>query len=66
VADGDFKLDHLRNKRPMDDVWLRDGEGYMVEEKPYYEHIKVSVESTQVYTLLFLQLLPQNLIGSTT
>ena len=33
MADGNFKADHVRHKKPADDVWLSDG---MIPEKQEY------------------------------
>ena len=35
-------------KRPKDDVWLSDGEGYMVEHEPYQDHLTKTIEAKQV------------------
>ncbi len=46
--DGNFKLVNMETKRASDDVWLRDGEGFVVKDDRYQKHIGVSVETTQV------------------
>lgn len=48
VADGNFKADHIRSKRPQDDVWLSDGEGMMTAREPYATHIKAAKASKDV------------------
>lgn len=48
VVDGNFSLEHMRMKKSEDDVFLSDGEGYMVQMLPYQEHLKTSIETTQV------------------
>ena len=30
IADGNYKLQHLAMRQPEDDVFLRDGKGYML------------------------------------
>ncbi|KAH7919749.1 hypothetical protein BV22DRAFT_1022428, partial [Leucogyrophana mollusca] len=47
VVDGNFSAQHMKMKRPEDDVSLTDGEGYMVAEGPYAVHMKASVESKE-------------------
>jgi hypothetical protein len=39
VADGNFHADHIRMKKPEDDVKLADGSGYMVQNGPYLTHL---------------------------
>lgn len=46
--DGNFSLEHMRMKKSEDDVFLSDGEGYMVALTPYQEHLEGSSETTQV------------------
>lgn len=48
VIDGNFKLGHLRQKRPEDDVWLADGHGMMTEEAPYLSHLEEAIEIKEV------------------
>jgi hypothetical protein len=38
----------MKMKADSDDVFLNDGEGYMVEWPPYKKHLDESVELTQV------------------
>jgi hypothetical protein len=38
----------MRMKKSEDDVFLSDGEGYMVKLLPYKEHLNSSLETTQV------------------
>ncbi|EFI27460.1 hypothetical protein CC1G_15494 [Coprinopsis cinerea okayama7 len=49
VADGNFTLVH-RKQKGEDDVWLRNGEGYLVETSKYDEHLKKTTEPLQVST----------------
>lgn len=46
--DGNFSLEHMRMKKSEDDVFLSDGEGYMVALTPYQKHLEGSSETTQV------------------
>jgi hypothetical protein len=39
VVDGNFSADHQKMKNPEDDVPLTDGEGYMVQEGPFRQHL---------------------------
>jgi hypothetical protein len=48
VLDGNFKLSHLKQKRPEDDVWLADGHGMMMEQEPYLLHLATAIEIQQV------------------
>jgi hypothetical protein len=48
VMDGNFKLAHVKQKNPDDDVWLADGHGMVAEDGPYRQHIKNAVEIREV------------------
>ena len=48
VADGNFTADHIKQKRPQDDVWLSDGEGMMTAREPYATHIRLAKETKEV------------------
>jgi hypothetical protein len=57
VVDGNFSQEHMRMKRPEDDISLRDGLGYMVESGPYENHLDLSSETIQVcHTSWIMQL----------
>ena len=47
IADGNYKLQHLAMRQPEDDVFLRDGKGYMLGWEPYRTHIKTTTEHFQ-------------------
>lgn len=49
VSDGNFTADHLRQKRPEDDVWLTSGEGVMAERTAYAAHLGIAKETTEVW-----------------
>jgi hypothetical protein len=51
VGDGNFSADHMRMKRPEDDVKLTNGSGYMVEQQQYREHLANATEIKQVFPL---------------
>lgn len=53
---GNFSAEQLKPKNPWDDVNLTNGDGFMVREAPYQEHLKVAAEIKEVYSipLLFL------------
>lgn len=50
--DGDFTPEHLRMRRPDDDVALTDGSGMMTGTSRYEAHLKVAKESRLVCILL--------------
>jgi hypothetical protein len=41
-------------RRPEDDIALIDGEGYMVTDGPYREHLREAVETKEVVNLICL------------
>jgi hypothetical protein len=49
VVDGNFHGDHMKMRRPDDDVELADGLGFVVEDKPYRTHLSESKEIKQVW-----------------
>ena len=46
--DGNFTADHVRMRHPENDVGLTNGQGYMVEDVTYREHLSVTKEVKQV------------------
>ena len=40
LGDGNFKQEHLKMKYPDDDVSLSNGEGYLVEERPFRSYLE--------------------------
>ncbi|KAF8545940.1 hypothetical protein OG21DRAFT_1491749 [Imleria badia] len=42
VMDGNFKAEHMHEKRPEDQVWLMDGLGYMATQPKYKEYLGVT------------------------
>ena len=59
VFDGNFSAEQLRMKRPLDDVHLTDGSGFLVPEGPYQEHLKVAIEIKEVLTFHILYTIQQ-------
>jgi hypothetical protein len=53
--DGNFQLDHLKMRRPEDDVALRDGGGHMTTKGLYMEHLRTAPESKTVGPYLHSQ-----------
>jgi hypothetical protein len=53
VVDGNFTADHIKQKRPDDDVWLNDGTGMMTAREPYASHIAAAKEVKSVYLSCF-------------
>lgn len=51
VMDGNFTAVHQKQKRPEDDVWLTDGDGFMVQQARYKAHLAVSKEVKEVSDL---------------
>jgi len=48
-------------RKPGDDFSLIDGEGYMVTDHPYQEHLSITAESKEVW--IIISFYPQILIG---
>lgn len=48
AVDGNFTAQHMKMKRPQNDVSLSDGLAYMVEDEPYQHHIASAAENTEV------------------
>jgi hypothetical protein len=48
VADGNFVLDHLANRRGRDGVRLTSGAAYMAEPVRYGKHVKAAREGQEV------------------
>jgi hypothetical protein len=62
VADGNFKLEHMLIKNAEADIYLSDGQSFLVEDKQYQNHIATSVQSKQVMILL-INIVHNGLIG---
>ena len=46
--DGNFKAKHLPNQQPGDQVWLMDGQGYMVGREDYKAYLKATNHPLEV------------------
>ena len=51
VVDGNFTAQHMKMRRPEDDVPLSDGLGYMVGNEPYKKHISQASNNEEVCIL---------------
>jgi hypothetical protein len=47
VMDGNFTCYHYTQKQTQDDVWLKDGQGYMTAREKYQRHLQDAVENTE-------------------
>ncbi|KAI5986651.1 hypothetical protein EDD15DRAFT_2373117 [Pisolithus albus] len=47
VMDGNFKAEHMHERRPDDQVWLMDGRGFMVRNPPYQAYLKATPHITE-------------------
>ncbi|KAH9481976.1 hypothetical protein JR316_0006506 [Psilocybe cubensis] len=45
VADGNFKADHVRSKKPSRDIWLSEGGGMTPDRMEYGEFLKSAIEA---------------------
>ncbi|KAI0038755.1 hypothetical protein FA95DRAFT_1505108, partial [Auriscalpium vulgare] len=45
LMDGNFTAEHMKMRRPENDVALRDGLGFFVRRQPYQRHLAASVEA---------------------
>ena len=48
VVNGKFKAEQIKMRKPEDDIGLIDGEGYMVTDGPYQEHLSSTAETKEV------------------
>jgi hypothetical protein len=48
VIDGNFSADHLKMRRPENDVCLTPGSRYMVEPTHYEAHLQATVDHQEV------------------
>lgn len=51
VVDGNFTAQHMKMRRPEDDVWLSDGLAYMVANRPYGDHVSKAADNEEVYNI---------------
>lgn len=48
MFDGNFSAEQIKMKHPEDDVLLSDGNGFLVTDAPYMDHLKVAKELKEV------------------
>jgi hypothetical protein len=48
VTDGNFVAVHQVQPRTVDDVWIKDGESFMVARGPYQQHLTCTKELREV------------------
>jgi hypothetical protein len=48
VVDGNFSAEHMKMKNAKDDVWLSNGEAYIVEAAKYKKHLEDSIDGKEV------------------
>lgn len=53
VADGNFKADHVRQKRADGDVWLSEGAGMIPKREKYHSFLKNAKERLTVSLKIF-------------
>ena len=53
MVDGNFTAQHMKMRRPKDDVPLSDGLAYMVANEPYQKHIAEAANNEEVYIIKF-------------
>ena len=51
TLDGNFQINKLKTKNPLDDVALADGKAFMVKEAEYREHIRITIDDKEVSSL---------------
>jgi len=52
AMDGNFVAVHQQQLRTTQDVWIKDGEGYMTRRAPYYQHLRCTAEIYEVHDVL--------------
>jgi hypothetical protein len=50
VMDGNFKAEHLHPIKPLDEVWLSNGLGFMVGKDRYKEHLAEAADTVEKLT----------------
>ena len=48
MVDGNFTAQHMRMRKPKDDVSLSDGLAYMVANEPYQKHVAQAANNEEV------------------
>jgi hypothetical protein len=54
VVDGNFSAQHMKMRKPEDDVPLSDGLAYMVTNGPYQKHISQAANNEEVCVIVCL------------
>jgi hypothetical protein len=54
TVDGNFHADHIKMRRPDLDIWLSNGQGFMVEDSRYLEYLGVVQEPKFVSSPTYL------------
>ena len=50
--DGNFKAEHLPDRHPGDQVWLMDGQGYMVGREEYKAYLNATSHPLEVSIII--------------
>jgi hypothetical protein len=48
IADGNFKADHVRQEKELDDVWLSEGSGMIPKRQEYFSFLATAIERLTV------------------
>jgi len=65
VLDGNFTCNHKVQRWLEDDVWLKNGEGYMVEWERYAKHLATAKETKEVIFMSYtMETLSRTTVGS--
>lgn len=51
MVDGNFTAQHMKMRKPEDDVPLSDGLAYMVANGPYQKHVAQAANNEEVYNI---------------
>ena len=68
AADGNFKVDHIRQKNSLEDVWLLEGGGMMPQCDEYHDFLKMAIEwrtASEFQNEFIIILIKQNFLEST-
>ena len=55
VVNENFTAQHMKMKRPQDDIFLANGLAYMVKDKPYQNHVSSAPNNKEVSHLCSLK-----------
>ncbi|KIK73167.1 hypothetical protein PAXRUDRAFT_21146 [Paxillus rubicundulus Ve08.2h10] len=50
--DGNFKAEHMHDKKPDDQVFLMDAMGYMVGQTKYHDYLKAAKDAPEGQTVI--------------